>query len=490
MASPEAVPSKPPKPPRSPRRQKAHSAVDSQHIPKSISEFNILFIASQDEPLQQLGQSLDLPTREDPKAGQDVGNDVKGAILDGVAQGPNTWRASVDDPLNAEVNRLLSELTVCPEVLTSSLPSPARNSPPWNVTSNITTEAKRDSSTPLAGLSSTAVGDGVITSEGVLTENTPSVVLRRKKGTPNDQVMVPKTPSDQVMVPITPSDQVMVPITPSDQVMVLKTPNDQVMVPKTPSDQVMVPKTPSDQVMVLKTPNDQVMVPKTPSDQVMVPKTPSDQVMVLKTPNDQVMVPKTPSDQVTVPKTPSDQVMVPKTSLNYFRQSIKRKKGGVASQGGHTHDQHHASSLPEEADQTMDHPWRGNRRSWSQSSQLMELPPGGQDPSQLFEMSGVHLSSESAALEGIVAEHGDIIEALEGRQEVCAHGDIIGALEGRKEVCAHSDIIGALEGREEVCAPLLWAPPIFSLCATAPVIQDNKVITMTTGCHYGNRACF
>ena len=67
-------------------------------------------------------------------------------------------------------------------------------------------------------------------------------------------------------------------------------------------------------------------------------------------------------------------------------------------------------------------------------------------------MSGNHLSSESAALEGIVAEHGDIIEALDGRQEVCAHGDIIEALEGREKVCAHSDIIGALEGRQEVCA--------------------------------------
>lgn len=38
--------------------------------------------------------------------------------------------------------------------------------------------------------------------------------------------------------------------------------------------------------------------------------------------------------------------------------------------------------------------------------------------SQLFELSGVHLSSESAALEGIVAEHGDVIDTLQGRQNV------------------------------------------------------------------------
>ena len=137
----------------------------------------------------------------------------------------------------------------------------------------------------------------------------------------------------------------------------------------------------------------------------------------------------------------------------------------------------------------------------------MELPPGGQDPSQLFEMSGVHLSSESAALEGIVADNGDIVDALDGRQEVCAHGDIIEALEGREKVCAHSDIIGALEGRQEVCAhsDIIGAlregrryvhhfcgplSHLLLMCGNMNFTSDNKVITMTTGCHYGNRACF
>ena len=364
----EAVP---PKPPRSPQRKKADT------IPTSSSEFNILFISHEEPPPQhhQLGLSLDSqgiralqkaasvdmhpsnapnllppggsgsgttlrgdtlvsegnpkgvavqqpaatplfsPTRDppgplpqwvvEPPSSSSRGAEVEAegkpppSLPAAAAQVPRpTRRFSADDPLNAEVSRLLLDLTVCPEVLTSSVSS-AHSSPPRGPELGVGT-VSRD-------LKASGSLDGTGSSEMIpaVGSGDSPVVLRHKKA--------------------------------------------------------------------------------------------------------------------------GEQVVVPKTSLNYFRQSVKRKKGGVASQGSH------AQSLPEEVPQQQqqqgggggegvggEFPWRGNRRSWSQNSHLTQLPGKDDDPSQLFEMSGVHLSSESAALEGIVAEHGDIIEALEGRLEVGA----------------------------------------------------------------------
>lgn len=420
--APEVIP---PKPPRLATRQKALSAADlQQFIPKSMSKLNILFVASQDEPDEEresrrgkeeelLGQSLDSQRFQALKAtmmsssvqklqggekvqkgwGGDTPKEVpqypgggtpsvqaaaipvphpvntvpsdgpigSSPLMVGVesqevtstALGtapplapppqvprPMLWRASTVDVLNLEVSQLLSELSVCPQVLTASPTSSLSNN-----------SAQSCSVEPIPAVPN-------LTTPTTMPTTTPTI-------TPT----ITPTTTPTITSTITPT------ITPT--------------------------------ITCLDSSNDSHnLLPAVVGS--------GDSPVVLRH-----------KRGTTLPT--NDHVTVPRTSLNYFRQSVKRKKGGAINQGGPTHEVHHTSSLPDEADQTSsssgDFLWRpGNRRSWSQSSLFTGPLPGQSlldEGSQLFELSGVHLSSESAALEGIVAEHGDVIDTLQGRQNVC-----------------------------------------------------------------------
>lgn len=393
MGTPEVIP---PKPPRSAARQKALSAADSQQfIPKSMSVFNILFVASQDEPVRKsgegeeeqllLGQSLDSQSFRALKGKTSSLQNVQGGERNVALQKGGGGGMPKEEPQS---------------------PKGPDRTPSDHTLSQIT---------PLQEPSQPLVLKASDTLTGVGAE--PPMDAREVTSAPSQQ------PAPGTATPLLPAPQVPRPATWRASVddplnaEVSKLLSELTVCPEVHASASLTSSLNSNP------PNPSVEPMGSEPAPVGVAQPTDLPLAVVVGSGDSPVVLRHKKGGARVDPPASDHVTVPRTSLNYFRQSVKRKKGGAVNQGGLAHDLHHASSLPEEADQppsSGEFPWRANRRSWSQSSLFTGLPGGSlqDEGSQLFELSGVHLSSESAALEGILAEHGDVIETLEWRQEV------------------------------------------------------------------------